>query len=454
MSAALDAAQRAVEIARRNGAQEADAWLRAGQRFSVMVREGEVERLTEAASRTLALRVFVEGRTALVYSADVADDALGPLVREAVALARLAAPDPHAGLPDGPFAGADVGAALALSNDEAFAQDPQHLIALARRCEAAARGHDPRITNSAGTTFTRWREETALANTRGFAGSYHASGCSLEISVVADDADNKKRPAYWVTIDRSFARLAEAEEVGRTAARRALRQLGARQVATQEVPVVWSPEAGRELLRTIANAASGEMCYRGTSFLVGREGEQVASPLVTIVDDATLPGGLGSRPFDGEGLASRRTPLFEAGRFQNFLFDTYSARKAGRVSTANADRVVTSLLGVTAEVAPSNLSLAAGHDTPEAIIGTVKRGLYLTDLLGAGGNLTTGDYSRGAGGIWIEDGQLAYPIDEVTVSGRLQEMLTGIDAVGDDASFVGDVSAPTFRINRMMVSGI
>jgi PmbA protein len=419
-----------------------------------MVREGEVERLTEAASRTMALRVFVDGRTALVYSADVGEDTLAPLVRDAIAIARLAPPDPHAGLPDGPFAGADDRATLDLFDEEASAQDPQHLIALARRCEAAARGHDPRISNSAGTTFTRWQEETALANTRGFAGHYRASGCSLEISVVADDADNKKRPAYWLTTDRRFARLEEAEEVGRTAARRALRQLGARQVTTQEVPVVWAPEVARDFARLIAAAASGEMLNRGSTFLVGREGAQVASPLVTIVDDATIPGELGSRPFDEEGLASRRTPIIEAGRFQNFLFDAYHARKAGRVSTANAGRTIFPLQGVTAEVTPSNLLMAAGHDTPEAIIGGVERGLYLTGLLGSGLDLTTGDFSRGAGGIWIENGRLAYPVAEVNVSGRLQDMLTGIDAVGNDASFVGTLSAPTFRISRMMVSGL
>lgn len=448
MSAEVDTTLQAVELARRAGATAADASLGAGRRFAVTVREGRVEKLLEAGTRTLGLRVFLDGRMAAVYSSELGKDALTDLAREAVELARLADPDPCAGLPDGPFAAAGDAAALELLDDEAFAQDPQALIALARRGEAAARGHDPRITNSDGATFTRWQGTTALANSRGFAASYPASSCSLSVSAIADDAEGKKRRDVWSTTDRRFAALEDAEEVGRVAAARALRQLGARKAPTREVPVVWPPKMARQFLGILARALSGEACYRGASFLIGHEGERVASPLVTIADDATRPGGLGSRPFDGEGLASRRTPLFEAGRFANFLFDTYSARKAGRASTANAARSAASV-----GVAPSNLSMAAGESDPAAIIAGVERGLYLTDLLGFGENLTTGDFSRGAGGIWIEDGLLAYPVAEINISGRLQDMLAGVDAVGADATTLGTLTAPTFRMARMMVSG-
>ncbi|MDP9374272.1 MAG: TldD/PmbA family protein [Chloroflexota bacterium] len=453
----VDTAIQAVELARRAGAGDADAWLTSGRRFSVTVREGEIEKLQEADSRTLVLRVFLDGgRAATVYSSDLDRDALARLAGEAVALATLMDPDPHAGLPDGPLAAGAAGDganALALFDAGAFEQDPQALVALARRAEAAARSHDPRITNSDGATFARWQGRVALANSRGFTGGYPASSCSLGVSAIADDAEGKKRADSWHTTDRRFADLEDAEEVGRTAARRALRQLGARKAPTQEAPVVWPPEMARQFLDILARAVSGDAFYRGASFLIGHEGEPAASPLVTIADDATAPGRLGSRPFDGEGLASRRTPLFAAGRFGGFLFDSYSARKAGREATASAGRTVDARLGARVGPAPSNLVMAAGETAPEDIIAGVERGLYLTALLGFGENLTTGDFSRGANGVWIEGGQMAYPVAEVNIAGRLQDMLAAIDAVGDDATTLGTATAPTFRVARMVIGG-
>lgn len=219
--------------------------------------------------------------------------------------------------------------------------------------------------------------------------------------------------------------------------------------------MVWSPKTAREFLKVLAAAAYGEAFCRGISFLIGREGEQLAAPLVTIVDDATIPGELGSRPFDDEGLISRPTTLFDAGTFHNFLFDTYSARRAGRASTANAQRATRFQLAMimTIGVGYSNLRMGAGESTPEEITAGVERGLYLTDLLGFGENQTTGDFSRGAAGIWIEDGSLAYPVSEISIAGRLQEMLADIDAVGNDVAVLGRLGAPTFRTARMVISG-
>jgi PmbA protein len=226
--------------------------------------------------------------------------------------------------------------------------------------------------------------------------------------------------------------------------------LGAGPVATQEAPVVWAPEAAREFLAMLIRAMAGDERYRGSSFLIEREGETIGSPLVTIFDDATAPGRAGSRPFDAEGVASRRTPLFHNGVFSGFIYDTYSARKAGRSSTANAGRsAFTAQVGVAA----SNLVMAPGHDSPEAIIAGVQNGLYLTDMLGFGENLTTGDFSRGAAGVWIENGELAQPVAEINIAGRLQTMLASIDAVGNDGAFVDSTSAPTFRMAEIMVSG-
>lgn len=369
-------------------------------------------------------------------------------------MARLSDPDPCVGLPDGPFADGAGANSLDLYDPAVFDLDPEMVIALARRAEAAARGYDARITNSEGSTVELNEHTTALANSRGFSGSYRATSCALSVTVLADDEDHKKRSDYWETSERFFDRLEDAEEVGRRAAERTLRRLGARKVETQEVPVVWSPEMARMFLEyVLAAAVSGQQRYRGSTFLIDYEGDRIASPPVTVIDDATLPGRLGSRPFDGEGLASRRTMLFEEGIFNGFLFDSYSARRANRESTASAGRSMAFQRGMMIDVSPSNLSMAAGTSAPEDIIAGVSQGLYLTELLGFAENLTTGDFSRGAGGIWIDGGELAYPVSEINIAGRLQDMLAGIDAVGNDVGVRGNIAAPTFRMARMTVSG-
>ena len=445
---AFTVAGQTLTLAQRAGASEAEAWVSAGQTASVRVRGGEVDERVAAETSALTLRVFVDTRTASVTTSDLAPETLDRLVTEAVALARLADPDPSAGLPDDPYERTPDGDALDLVDPALADPDPGLLLDLAFRADAAARGLDPRVRSGEGATATCWAGTQALVNSRGLAASYPATSCSLYVSTAADDEGGKKREGWWFVGDRHLAGMEDAETVGRTAAERTRRQLGARPTPTQEVPVVWAPEAARVfLLEILAEAVSGDARYRGLSFLIGREGERLASPLVTVTDDATVPGRLGSRPFDAEGVASRRTPLIERGVFAGFLYDTYSGRKAGQSSTGNARR------GPRIGVGPSNLVMAAGETSPEAIIGGVERGLYLTDMLGFGENITTGDFSRGAAGLWIEGGELAYPVNEINISGRLQEMLFDIDAVGNDARFVESASAPTFRIGRMMVSG-
>jgi len=448
-----DTVQHAVEAARKAGAAHVDAWLSSGTEFSVKVLNSEIDQLEEAESRVLGIRVFTGNRTALVYSSDVGPDAIDSIASEAVDLARLTGEDSCAGLPDGPFADNHSASDLELFDEGLFTHDPATLVEMAREAERVARAHDPRITNSEGATVSRRAGTIAMANSKGFTGSYRATACSLSASALADDADFKKREATWRSAARFFNDLESPETVGRIAGEHAVRQLGSRTVETRDVPVVWSPEIGTALLRLVAQAASGSARYQGSSFLIDREGEMLASDLVTIVDDATLPGRLGSRPFDGEGLVSRATKIFEAGVFQTFLFDTYSARRSGMESTANAGRSVAFQQGMTIGVSPTNLSLSPGTQTAESIIGQVNQGLYLTGMLGHGDNLTTGDFSRGATGIWIENGELAYPVSEINISGNLRDMLAGIDAVGDDQTVFGTYASPTFRVARMTVSG-
>jgi PmbA protein len=253
---------------------------------------------------------------------------------------------------------------------------------------------------------------------------------------------------YWYATSRRRVRLEDPAAVGRTAAWRAVRRLGARKIKTVEVPVVFDPETAASLVRSLAAAASGPSLYRRTSFLVDRLGAKIGSPLMTIVDDPLIPGGLGSRPFDGEGLPTGRTTLVGEGVLESYLLDTYSARKLGMKSTHHAARD-----GGGVSVSTSNLMLLPGRDKPAALIGSVKQGLYVTELIGFGVNGVTGDYSRGAAGHWIENGELAYPVEEVTVAGNLLEMFAKLEAVGDDLTLRDRTAAPTLKIARMVVAG-
>jgi len=446
----LGIAEHVLTLARRGGADAADVVLDSGVEFSVTVRRGEVEKLLEASARGLGLRVFRDGRCAISYTSDLAASALGGFVEQALDLATVADPDPLAGLPDPEAWALPQPGELAAYDPGLAAISAEQKIALARRAEEAAFACDPRITNSDGASFSSESGSRVLANSLGFAGSYSATGCSLTMEAVADDAEGKKRNDYWFSVARAFADLESPEEIGRIAAQRTVRKLGARKVATQTVPVVWDPMVARSFVGNLARAMTGDALYRRATFLVDAEGEQVASPLVTLVDDATLPGRLRSRPFDGEGSTSRRNEVLVGGVFRGYLLDTYSARKTGRKSTANASR------GVSGSPGPgtTNFYMLPGQHKPSEIIGCVENGLYLTEMMGFGWNITTGDFSQGAAGLWIEHGELAYPVSEINISGNLKDMLLDIDMVGDDLVFRSGTAAPTFRMARLVISGL
>ncbi|MBI2154392.1 MAG: TldD/PmbA family protein [Candidatus Rokubacteria bacterium] len=435
-----------LERARQRAATEADAYLVDEQHSSVQVRLGKVETVTHSREQRLALRVFSGKASASASTSDLSRESVERLVDEAVALARLTAPDPVAGLPDpGEFAPAipDLG----LEDPEGHGLTPEEKIAIAQRAETAALEVDPRITNSEGAEFFERRARYAYATSHGFFGSYPTSSFGLTVSPVAS-ANGEMQRDSWYTFARKRARLEAPEEVGRIAAQRALRRLGARQIKTAQVPVLFDPETAASLLRALAGAASGPGLYRGASFLLNRLGTRIAALGVTIVDSGIIPGALGSRPFDGEGLPIRKTVLVNAGTLESYLLDTYSGRKLGLPSTHHASRD-----GGGVGVATTNLYLAAGEAPPQELIGAVKRGLYVTELIGFGVNMVTGDYSRGAVGHWIENGELAYPVEEVTVAGNLLQMFQAIDGIGNDLVLRDRTSAPTLRLARMVVAG-
>jgi PmbA protein len=445
----MDLRELATDLMRRArgaGADAADVIAATGNDFSVTVRLGEVETLEQAGSKALGLRVFVGKRSALTYTSDFSPAALQSLVDETVAMARVTGEDAASGLPDQWAPAEDV--ELGMFDPSPATLPTEDRIEWARRCEKAAMAFSPEIDNSSGATFGAGDDTVVLANSAGFLGSYRTSNVTGSVVPVAQ-RDGEMQRDFWYTTGRGLSDLITPEEVGRIAGERTVRRLGSRQVPTCEAPVVFDPETAAELMGHLFRAVSGYSVFRNATFLKDRLGEQVASPLLTLVDEGRRPRGLGSRPFDGEGLPTRRNVPVERGVLRTFLCDSYAARKIGGTPTGVARRGV----GGAPSVGASNLYFEAGATTPEQIVGEVERGLLVTDLIGFGVDLVSGDFSQGAAGHWIEKGKLAYPVHEITIAGNLKQMLMDVDAVGSDLVFRGSSAAPTLRIKKMTISG-
>ena len=447
MSDVIEIARELVSGALATGARAADAVVAASDGLAVGVRLGEVEKLKRARQRRAGLRVFVGDASAIASTADLSRDGLAELAREAVALARLTAPDPHAGLPD-PADLAREMPDLDLHDAAVERVEPEQAIGWAREAEAAALAAGSEITNSEGAEFGTDAGEVAYASSLGFAGAYAGSHATLAVVPVAT-RDGLMQRDHWYTTHRKLAALDPAVDVGREAARRTLRRLGARRPPTCECPVVFDPETAASLLRHLAGALSGSALYRRLSFLVDRLGEQIASPVVTVIDDPLRPAGPASRPFDAEGVRQARRVVVERGILRTYLLDSYSARRLGLRTTGHAARGVGDAPGAAA----TNFALEPGTQTPEEIIASVRSGLYVTELIGFGVNPVTGDYSRGAAGVWIENGELAYPVEELTIAGKLGDMLRDIEIVGNDLVRRNAIASPTIKLGRMTVAG-
>jgi PmbA protein len=359
-----DLADHLLRRARALGADAADVLVAEGTDFSVTVRKGEVETLKDAGSKALGLRVFVGRRTASSYTSDFSPPALETLVGQTVDMARVTGEDAAAGLPDEAPPAEEI--ELGLFDPSPAALPTHERIERARRAEAAAIAASPEITNSQGGTYGSDEGFVVLANTNGFMGSYRSSGVALSVVPVAERDGHMERD-YWFTNGRGLGDLLEPEEVGRIAAERTLRRLGARKVPTCEVPVVFDPETAAELLGTLFRGLSGYSVFRNATFLKDKLGQQVGSPLLSVIDDGRRPRGLGSRPFDGEGLPTRRNVPLENGVVRHFLCDSYSARKIGARATGSARRGV----GGGPSVGAGNLSFAPGETPPEQIVGEV-----------------------------------------------------------------------------------
>jgi PmbA protein len=446
----LELGDRIIAMATKGGATVAECLLRSGAELSARVRLGKPELVEEAAHRSAGMRVMKGKQVATTSTSDLTDAGIQRFVADALELVELAQEDPFAGPADAKLViDPSTSPDLDLFDPKGGGVDAAQAISLAKIGEQAARDFDPRISNSEGATFSRTAGGAALVLSSGFRAAYKGSYQSLSVVPVAEDDGGKKRRGYHWTAKRFLDELEDPKSVGQEAARRTLRKLGARPVATCEVPVVFDPDAARSILGMLAGCVMGSSIWRKSSYLVGREGTEVASSLVTVVDDPLIKRAPGSRPYDGEGLASRKNVVVEKGVLRTYLCDSYSARKLKRESTGNASR------GGSAGVSCSttNFILQPGTDSNEAIVKGTKKGLYVTEMMGFGFNAVTGDFSRGAAGFWIENGELAFPVSEVTISLNVDELWKRIDAVGSDLDLRTATAAPTIRVAKMTVAG-
>lgn len=441
------AVQDLLQSARARGATGGDALLVDSTSFDTQVRLGDVETVQNSHQKRLGLRLFFGQRSATTSTSDFSPASLRQLLDDSCALAQAMAPDEHAGLPEPEEVAATV-ADLELCDDGLQQLPPAERIAMARDAEKAALDYDARITNSEGGSYDSSQGEVTYINSHGFVGRYRASLASMSVASIASDAGGMQSGS-WFTAGRRMDALQAPEALGREAARRTLRRLGARRVPTQKAPVVFEASVAAGLLNHLFSAVSGSAIYRAASFLTDCIGEKIAPETVTVYDDGTLPGAPGSKPFDGEGLPTRRTTVVENGVLLSYLLDTYTGRKLGMRSTGNAARSA----GDAPSVGPTNFFMAPGAATPEEIIASVPSGLYVTNMIGFGVNPVTGDYSRGASGLWIEGGELTFAVEEITIAGNLRQMLADIEMIGNDLDRRRRVMAPTLKIREMTIAG-
>ena len=443
-----DIAQDIVRRAMAGGATAAECVVREGDEFSTLVRLGEVETLKESGSKAIGVRVFNGKRAASTYSSDFSREGLDRMVKSALELAKITSEDPFGGIPDASQLGSLSGD-LDLYSADVYSLPGEERISYARRTEKAALDFDPRLKNSDGGSFDAATGHKVLANSHGFVGEYRRSYCSIAAVPIAQAENGAMQRDYWFSVARSLGRLDSPENVGKIAAQRTLRRLGARKVKTAHVPVVLDPLVAVSMLDHIFEGVNGDSVYRGASFLAGKLGQKIAGDGITVIDDGTLVGGFGTSPFDGEGIPTRRTVVVENGVLKSYVLNTYTAKKLGLQTTGNASRGLAGTPGI----GPGNYFLQPGTKTPQQIISEIKDGLYVTEFLGHGANLVTGDYSRGASGMWISGGELAYPVEEITVAGNLKEIFFNITEIGNDLEFRGAMACPTVRIDGLTVGG-
>lgn len=425
------------------GAEAADAVFIESVSLSLTQRLGEREHLARSESADLGLRVFIGPRQAMVSSSDVSASAMDELVERAVAMARSVPEDPYCGLAEPDQLATDFPDLEGCDESEPGADT---LSQRAAQAEDAARAV-PGVSNSEGAEANWGRSRIAIAATNGFRQSRSSSRHSISVSVIAGEGTEMERDYDYVTTVHGED-LPPPGDIGRSAGEKAVSRLNPKKASSATVPVVYDHRVANSLVRHLAGAINGNAVARGTTFLKDKMGEQIFPAAITIADDPLRPRGLGSKCFDGEGVGTKRLDVIEGGILTSWFLDLRSARQLGLSTTGHAGR------GISSPPSPSttNLYLQAGEVTPKELMADIKSGLFITELMGFGVNNVTGDYSRGASGFWIENGELAYPVNELTIAGNLMDMFAHLSAA-DDLEFRYATNAPTLRIEGMTVAG-
>ena len=434
---------------KKQGADAADVYIVSSVGFNTTVRLGKIERLQQSINKGLGLRVIKGGAMANTFTTDFADRAVKDLARETMQIVQISNADKHNGLAPKEMLGTYDGKLMLF--DESIAKlTPEKKIEMARTAEETGMKFDKRIKNANGTSWSDSRSQITLANSDGFTGQYQMTQASLSVGLLAEDEDGTKQTSGHFTFGRYLSALASPQAVGEEAGRRVIRKLGGRKVKSAVVPVVLDPRVASFLLGDIFNSASGNSIYRRSSYLIDKVGQQITSPMITIVDDATMSDGVASRPFDAEGVRSSSVVVVEKGVLKQYVCDSYAARRLSLKPTGNA---ASSYQG-NPNVGSTNLFIKNGDTNPADIIKSVKSGLYLDQVGGQGLNSTTGDFSMGASGQWIENGEITRPVQEITVAGNVLKVLNNVKAVGNDLTFkLGTTASPTLLIGELTVGG-
>jgi PmbA protein len=426
-----------VAYGRKKGADQVEISIGDGNEFTVDVRQGEIEKLVEAGSKGLSLKVILDQRVATASSSDFSQETLYHIIDNAIVRAKVSNPDPFAGLPEKEAIQADPDG-LKMYDEKIVSMAPEKKIAAAKKCESICLT-DKRIKKSYGASFGTFVGSTYLANSNGFSGSYSQTTCSCGVYLQAGEGDNlfdEGKGDY----SRNLDGLMEPEAIAKEAVHRVTRLIGAKKVKTQNVPLVLESQMTEDLLGFLYNCINGNSVYLKQTFLADKLGQKIAGDLITIIDDGLMLGVPGAKPFDSEGVPVRKNMVIEKGILKNYLMDTYAGRKLKMKSTGNAS-------------GPNNFYLKAGKHSPEEIIKSVKNGMLLTGTIGQGLVPTTGDISRGAFGMWIENGEITYPVAEITISGNLGEILNNIKMVGNDLKFKRSINGPTVLVEGITIGG-
>ena len=433
----LKLAEDLAKYGKQKGASEVQISIYDGKEFSCECREGNIEKLLESGSKSASVKVIVDKKVATASSSDLSKDTMEKVLTNAIERAKYSSADEFAGLPEKHAAKPNIDK-LDLYDEKVIAMKPEDKIKFAKELEKIAMA-DKRIRNSGGSSYSTNMGTSILANSNGFSGQYSSTGVSAGVSLQAGDGDNMQED-YWYEGVHHLNKLPSTEFIAKKAIDRVTRMLNARKVETQVVPMVLDPQMTSALFGFLVQCLGGSSIYMKQSFLVDKLNTQIANSMLNVYDDPTIPGAPGTRPWDSEGVIMQKMPVIEKGILKNYLLDSYSARKLKMQSNGHASGI-------------SNFYIEKGQHSPEEIIKSVKKGLYLTRTIGQGTVPTSGDISKGAFGIWIENGELTYPVSEITFTGKLGEMLMNIEMIGNDLAMNRSLSAPTIKLKEISISG-